>query len=172
MAVKSEAVMKKDRPSDGGDWRWFYIHTFGTKILRDSLSPYFRGIIHSAKLGDKASTFPLFWPSTWPFGGQNVPQSSNCAMSNRCHPPCFSMQIFRGSLLTRPQTKGRGRVVPQNRHFLLNLSSTCSSTCTISVPPRVHSIFHLPRVHSFSYAQPRTTHQFTIQPKYRRRRWY
>ena len=48
MAVKSEAVMKKDRPSDGGDWRWFYIHTFGTKILRDSLSPYFRGIIHHA----------------------------------------------------------------------------------------------------------------------------
>ena len=81
-------------------------------------------------------------------------------MSNRCHPPCFSTQIFRGSLLTRPQTKGRGRVVPQNRHFPLNLSSTCSSTCTISVPPRVHSIFHLPRVHSFSYAQPRTTHQF------------
>jgi len=113
-----------------------------------------------------------FWPSTWPFGGQNVPQSSNCAMSNRCHPPCFSTQIFRGSLLTRPQNKGRGQVVPQNRHFPLNLSSTCSSTCTISVPPRVHSIFHLPRVHSFSFAQPRTTHQFTIQPKYRRRRWY
>jgi len=63
-------------------------------------------------------------------------------MSNRCHPPFFSTQIFRGSLLTRPQNKGRGQVVPPKSpfpakfifHVFFHVYNLSTSTCTLDLP--------------------------------------
>ena len=132
-----------------------FLHThLGTTIMRDCLSPYFRGIIHNPKLGDKASVFPHFLPSTWPFGGQTVPQSQNCANVKSMHLRAISCIYQEARNQCEYKTRRRRQSVPQNRQFPAIFSSTCTSTCAHSLLTTPHTNNSPIHKHTFHFPYP------------------